>query len=472
MKKQILEEKEMTLLRDAVDAITYKSGKKLLDNENIKKILNILEDFLQSHKTLCYGGTAINNILPENQRFYNRNIELPDYDFFTPFAIEYAKKLADIYNKNGFNEVEAKSGVHTGTYKVFVNFLPIADITYLEPGLFNSLLKKSIKINAINYCPPNFLRMALYQELSRPNGDISRWEKLLKRLILLNKNYPLKGLNCNDLNFQRKFEGKNNDGIKIYNIVKKSIINQGLVFFGGFALSIYKNYMPQYHKKHILHIPDFDVLCIDAFKSSRIIKEQLQYEGYNNVKIIKKPPIGEYIKNHYEIIVNKDTIAFLYETNACHSYNKIIINNESIKIATIDTILSLYLIFIYANRNYYNINRLLCMSEYLLQLQIKNRLSQKGILRRFTYNCYGYQKTLEDLRGEKSDIYNKLKLKTNFKNSKEYKLNFFRYIPDEVFKSKKNIEQNNTLKKRNNKLKKKNNSFKKKNKLKKYIYKK
>lgn len=436
MKKDILEEKEMSLLRDAVDSITYKSGKRLLDNENIKKILNILENFLQSHKTLCYGGTAINNILPENQRFYNRNIELPDYDFFSPFAIEYAKKLADIYHKNGFNEVEAKSGVHMGTYKVYVNFLPIADITYLEPQLFYNLSKKSIKINAINYCPPNFLRMALYQELSRPNGDISRWEKLLKRLILLNKNYPLKSFNCNDLNFQRKFEGETNDSIKIYNIVKKSIINQGLVFFGGFALSIYKNYMPQHHKKNILHIPDFDVLCIDAFKSSKIIKEQLHYEGYKNVKIIKKQPIGEYIKQHYEIIVNKDTVAFLYETNACHSYNKIVINNESIKIATIDTILSLYLIFIYANRNYYNINRLLCMSEYLLNLQIKNRLSQKGILRRFTYNCYGYQKTIEDIRGEKADKYNLLKLKNNFRNSKEFKENFFRYIPDEVSKSK------------------------------------
>ena len=460
MKKEILEEKEISLLRDAVDTITYKSGKRLLDNENIRKILNILEDFLQSHKTLCYGGTAINNILPENDRFYNRNVELPDYDFFSPYAIEYSKKLADIYYKNGFIEVEAKSGVHTGTYKVYVNFLPIADITYLEPKLFFSLLKNSIKINAINYCPPNFLRMALYQELSRPNGDISRWEKLLKRLILLNKNYPLKGFNCNDLNFQRNFEGKNNDGIKIYNIVKKSIINQGLVFFGGFALSIYKNYMPKYHKKNILYIPDFDVLCVDALKSSKIIKEQLHYEGYKNVKIIKKKPIGEYIKEHYEIIVNKDTIAFLYETNACHSFNKITINNESIKIATIDTILSLYLIFIYSNRNYYNINRLLCMSEYLLNLQIKNRLSQKGILRRFTYNCYGYQKTLEDLRGDKADIYNRLKLKENFKNSKEYKENFYRYIPNETF-IKNDIKKTSSIKKKH-----------KKNRYKRYTYKK
>ena len=28
---------------------------------------------------------------------------------------------------------------------------------------------------------------------SRPDGDISRWEKVLKRLSLLNKHYPMKG---------------------------------------------------------------------------------------------------------------------------------------------------------------------------------------------------------------------------------------------------------------------------------------
>ena len=30
--------------------------------------------------------------------------------------------------------------------------------------------------------------MAMYVELSRPMGDVSRWEKILKRIILLNKN--------------------------------------------------------------------------------------------------------------------------------------------------------------------------------------------------------------------------------------------------------------------------------------------
>ena len=50
--------------------------------------------------------------------------------------------------------------------------------------------KDSIQVAGILYAPPNYLRMGMYLELSRPAGDTSRWEKVLKRLTLLNKNYP------------------------------------------------------------------------------------------------------------------------------------------------------------------------------------------------------------------------------------------------------------------------------------------
>ena len=40
------------------------------------------------------------------------------------------------------------------------------------------------------------------------------------------------------------------------------------------------------------------------------------------------------------------------------------------------------------------------------------------------------------MRGKKADKFNILKLKENFRNSKEYKDNFFRYIPDDVIKHK------------------------------------
>ena len=436
MYKTSFEEKELEILRSSVDNASALSGRKIAQSEDIKKLISMLEHFLRTHKAFCYGGTAINNILPEQYRFYNRDIEVPDYDFYSPFALEYVKKLADIYYNAGYKEVEAKTGIHKGTYKVFVNFIPIADITYMEKNLFNNIYKECIKVNGISYAPPNLLRMGAYQELSRPMGDVSRWEKVLKRLILLNKNYPLKGTMCSKQDFQRFYEGPIDERNKIYNITRDSFINQGLVFFGGYASSLYGKYMPKKEKKIIDTIPDFDVLSEEPHESAIILKEQLDYEGFKDVKINKKGAIGEYIDEHYEIVVNKDTIALIYKANSCHSYNNIYINNQKIKVATIDTILSFYLVFIYANRPHFDVNRLLCMSEYLFRVQLKNRLQQKGLLRRFTINCYGKQETLEDIRSNKAKKYKELFDKKIKKGSIEYQENFLRYIPADIEKYK------------------------------------
>ena len=132
-KNMSFEECELAILRSAVDKMDKKSGKNKIDNPEIKQIIDIVEEFLKSTKRVCYGGTAINNILPLEDQFYDKTIELPDYDFFSPDPLKDAKKLADIYYSAGFTEVEAKSGVHAGTFKVFVNFIPVADITYLVP---------------------------------------------------------------------------------------------------------------------------------------------------------------------------------------------------------------------------------------------------------------------------------------------------------------------------------------------------
>ena len=101
-------------------------------------------------------------------------------------------------------------------------------------------------------------------------------------------------------------------------------------------------------------------------------------------------------------------------------------NGKKVKVATIDTMLSFYLAFLYANKPYYDENKILCMAEYLFDVQSKNRLKQKGLLRRFTINCYGKQHTKEDILGEKAEKFKKLK---NKKDTKEYVEWFLRYIP-------------------------------------------
>ena len=65
--------------------------------------------------------------------------------------MKHAKGLADIYAKLGWKDVEAKAGIHHGTFKVFVNYIPVADITQMDLELFKSVKKDSIKVNGILY---------------------------------------------------------------------------------------------------------------------------------------------------------------------------------------------------------------------------------------------------------------------------------------------------------------------------------
>lgn len=453
-KEDYYSEREIDILRLAIDKAEKRSDKKTANAPQVKSIISEVELFLKKKKLICYGGTAINNILPQYDQFYDKSLEIPDYDFYSPNALKDAKELADIYHSKGFTDVEAKSGVHHGTFKVYVNFIAVADITHLDADLFKTMKRETISVDGILYCPPNFLRMAMYLELSRPKGDVSRWEKVLKRLLLLNKHHPLKNPKCDETNFQRSMEDTPNKSetkeSDIYNIVKNTFMNQEVVFFGGFANTLYSRYMPRKLRKKLQKTPDFDILSTDPKTVCTIVKERLNDEDFKNISVVKHKGVGEIIAPHYEIKVGNDSIAFVYEPLACHSYNIIKIDGNPIKIATIDTMLSFYLAFVYANRPYYDPERLLCMSQYLFKVQQKNRLKQKGLLRRFSISCYGEQPTLESMRQEKTSKFEELKDK---KNSKEYEEWFLKYIPATY--KKKPIKNVKATKKKGNKRKKK-----------------
>ena len=135
MAKNDLQDKELEILRNAVDVAEKKTGHKVVSSPEVKNIISIVENFLRKKQLVCYGGTAINNILPVEDQFYDKSLEIPDYDFFSMNALNDAKELANIYHKEGYTDVEAKAGVHHGTFKVYVNYIPVADITMLHSDL-------------------------------------------------------------------------------------------------------------------------------------------------------------------------------------------------------------------------------------------------------------------------------------------------------------------------------------------------
>jgi hypothetical protein len=112
--------------------------------------------------------------------------------------------------------------------------------------------------------------------------------------------------------------------------------------------------------------------------------------------------------------------------------------------------LSFYLAFLYADKPYYNqfLDRILCISKFLFDVQQKNRLEQKGLLRRFSVTCYGHQESIEEMRAHKAEKYKILK---QSKDKKEFEKIFLNYNPDTIKEKKDQDKTSKTSKTSKNK---------------------
>jgi len=387
---------------------------KKIENDNKKnfiensKLFDITKEFIIKNDLVIYGGSAINSILKESDKFYGEDV-LPDYDFYSNNAKEDSQKLADMYEKKGYKYIEAKEGVHTGTYKVFVDFIPVADITNITPRLMTTMRKNSIiSKDNIMCASPDILRISMYLELSRPDGNISRWNKVFERLSLLNLNYPI------DIKKKCPLDvAFNNDTPKI--IEKKTILNdtfhfikadKSLIMFGTTVNNIYK----QIDKKKDFKTQDlffnnpklvtyFDIISLDIDKTLHDLIKVLK--NNNTIKIHYKKHsglgIGEIIPEHYIVNVNNFNLIGIYKSEACYSY----IRYKNMNIATIDTMLSFYMAFLIANRKYYMKEKILCLCDYLIELHVRKYKNRQKIFKRFVTDCIGHQDTLPDIMRKK-----------------------------------------------------------------------
>jgi hypothetical protein len=430
-----LEDMEINLIKDAVE---YSDKLKIMvmnQSKDIEDIVGVVEKFIKKKKLICYGGTAINNILPKKYQFYDKKVDIPDYDIYSTTPLEDSKELADIYAKKGYSNVEVRTSIHAGTYKVSVIFISIVDITYMDEPTFNQMKKDAVVLDDITYAPVNYLRMSMYKELSRPNGDISRWEKVFKRLNLLNNSYPMKNKLCDKIKFDAVGDVLDVDIAKkekdLFEIVKDILIKNKSVFVGEFAASLYGKYMSKEHKDRFLKNKErfhIETLSDDPLAYTKIVKAELKKKGYDHIKIEEREPIGHIINVHYEITVNDIPVCLIYKSEGCYNYNTIKREKKDVRVATIDTIMTFLLAAMYTGRPYYNNDKLLCIAQYLFIIQIKNRLANRGLLKRFTLDCIGYEQTLHERRLEKAKKYRILK---KDRESKEFKELFFKYNPNE-----------------------------------------
>jgi hypothetical protein len=358
----------------------------------VKKSTTIVEEFLKAHRVLCYGGTAINNLLPQKDRFYGP-VEIPDYDFFSETPQEHSVIIANKLSAGGIENVEVKPGVHLGTYKVFADFHGVADITLLAPKVFDNLWKEKLNRHGIHYVPPNFLRMSMYLELSRPDGDISRWEKVYTRLMLLNKHYPIV---CTDTIVppeEMSIEQKK---------AAVSMMKQHDVVMIGFSA------MTRYENKAHWYTPLTLLAENEVIEQVSKGKKTLEHEE------------TEIMPRRVDVLDDNGGILYqFYETQACHSYHT---TGDGLKIASIPTLLQFFLALIYSGEPKDEVTRILCVAQRLMELAANKPNRALALLT--PTSCLGKQPSLLELRRERVDLFKKLK-----RSSPDFVQYFFTYNP-------------------------------------------
>jgi len=383
--------------------------KNAVENPVTKKTLEIVYNFMKHNRVLAYGGTALNNLLPKAKQFYDPEKDVPDYDFYSETPQKHAKAVADLLDKAKIFNVEVKPGIHLGTFKVFADYVAVADVSHLNKPIFDKLWNDSIIRDGVRYVPPNFLRMSVYLELSRPRGFVERWKKVYSRIRLLNEEYPVI---CPTSDEAVNEEYASPD---VRDKLEDILMSNDVVLLGFNASMIQAG-------KHEWKLP-LDLL-VEPQNFDRITKSVISIFGKSEVKKREFEEYGELLPAHADIVHGNKLLVRVYETIACHSYHKL---PSGLMVASIPTLLNFFFAMLYADKEFLehtSRQRLVCTAHKLME--IANNSSKRRFKLLTPITCLGKQEDITDMMRKKSELYSDL---SKNKKSSEFLRYFFSYSP-------------------------------------------
>jgi hypothetical protein len=355
-----------------------------------RKIVDIIERFLRVKGRVVYGGAAINAHLPPEKQFYDPSLYLPDYDFMTPDPLQDCADLIATFQAEGFVDVEAKFGIHEGTYKIFVNYRAAADITYMPPEIYERVIADSDIIMGIRYASVNFLRMNIYLELSRPAGDVKRWDKVYERLLLLNEVAPLDAGNCVDSPIkqlgERAVTAVKSDHAGMAAQITQIGIEHGVIFLSGVSYLVGQ-------------APRMDEPILMLTEKPDAVHATLEKLG---LRPTADAAMGELLPGRTEWRTGRRRlVAVVFESVACHAYTTL---KEPVnyRLASLDLMIQMYYAMYFAGLQGYVPVRLLCLIQELIEMEGSRRMEsiRDGAPAHdvFPLDCIGHQPSMPELK--------------------------------------------------------------------------
>ena len=322
-------------------AILYKTNFEPTYSES-NEVYKAIIEYIKKNKRIVYGGYAQNSLIKIkniNDVFY-KETETPDIEFYSFEPLVDTIQLCDFLYKKNFKYVQGTDGVHTGTYKIFVNFINYCDISYLAKNIYNNCLYIEDKLG-IRYAHPYFMYVDFFRVFADPMTSYWRLDKSFNRYIKLEKYYPIENAPKNDL-YKNIYN-------PIYKIIKKKIIQKSkLINIGLYA---YNYYIKKNGEKPV-NIDFYELISIDYKTDSKNILNKLKSLFGNKITYNEFSPFYEFFDKKTEYLLNNKIILRLYANNS----KCVVCNYSNKKKCYIGTYQLVYLYFL-ANYIYNIINK-------------------------------------------------------------------------------------------------------------------
>jgi hypothetical protein len=398
---QMYVEEIKAIADQAQDILDYDAA----HNEEILYAIDIVEGFLKKSRRLCYGGQAINAYMPDKHKFYDPLKNIPDYDFLTPSGSEDIRHLVRAFKEAGFTEIGVRPGMHKGTTKIYINYIAVADVTEINADFYKQLYERSRTINNIQYVDPNTLRMMMYLEMSRPRGEVERWEKVFQRLELLNRYVPIACGSAEKKGRAPRAVSKESKAIRKH--LFDFVVYEQRVLVGADIVSFYRQRL----RRGPLQIDWFInktqpvVFYSDAAEQdAAVLLGQLGKYGAK-VTVEAIPSEAEFFPQVVLISVNGDVVCGIIQETACHAYNIVELDSgKALRIGSFDTMIALYVSLTFQKKMDALLSgSIICMTKELVELQglYRSRRGGREIFPIISLRCSGHQKQLSSLLREK-----------------------------------------------------------------------
>jgi len=285
--------------------------------KEISEVCKIIVDYIKSKKRIVYGGYAQNLLLMSKNKdesiyreiegaYYNWP-DLADIEFYSYEPLKDLVELTDLIYLKKFKHIEGKEGVHSDTYKIFVNFLNYGDITYMPKFIYDNL--PTIQVNGIICTHPHFMAVDAYRVITDPLTSYYRLDKAINRFNIVLKYYPF----IEDKNKNKNLDLKSNK--EVMRFIRKKICQKSKLVTIGFAA--YNYYASKLSSDYVLkEFPYYEFISANYEEDALYIYNKL------NKKFPKKITVKEFCPF---FTFSDHRVCFYYDNYlVCTLYN----NNE------------------------------------------------------------------------------------------------------------------------------------------------